>query len=352
MPVKPRKKSGLPSPPSSVSSMSDFDSDDDLESLDDDEEEAERSVASGSSPYDSGADLDDDAASLASDLESMDDEESSDEEEEDLRQRRKGKRKAEVEADYELAGRARWKVKPEGENEGDSVEVGRLPIKLPSGKVQMVEGSTKISVPKKKAPPPPPSEDSDDVMDISGDEDEPSDDEALAEKMAGQKGKFGRLAIAEIATKKGWKNADRLAAAKEQIATLGADILGGGELVDIVSPIHLYVEQQLTSQAPGLTRLSTFALATVPHPEDGTPVPLPASIRGLAFLSQLAVYKDLIPGYRIRDLTEKEEAVKVRDEVARQRDGEKALVRSYKGYLKLLEAEAKRESGLQAVEMY
>jgi nucleolar complex protein 3 len=69
---------------------------------------------------------------------------------------------------------------------------------------------------------------------------------------------------------------------------------------------------------------------------------VPTSIRGLALLSQLAVYKDLIPGYRIRQLTGAEEAEKVRDEVRRLREGEKMLVRSYKGYLKMLENEIKR----------
>lgn len=72
-------------------------------------------------------------------------------------------------------------------------------------------------------------------------------------------------------------------------------------------------------------------------------LPVPASIRGLAFLSQLAVYKDLVPGYRIRQLTAAEEAEKVRDEVKRLREGEKMLVRSYKGYLKMLETEVKSE---------
>ena len=91
-----------------------------------------------------------------------------------------------------------------------------------------------------------------------------------------------------------------------------------------------------------MIRLSTFALPTVPV--DGEVVPVPSSVRGLAFLSQLAVYKDLIPGYRIRPLTALEESEKVRDEVRRLREGEKLLVRSYKGYLKMLEGETKRMS--------
>lgn len=68
----------------------------------------------------------------------------------------------------------------------------------------------------------------------------------------------------------------------------------------------------------------------------------------MALLSALAVYKDLAPGYRIRQLTEKEEGEKVRDEVKRLREGEKMLVRSYKGYLKLMETEIKSKSTLLA----
>lgn len=47
-------------------------------------------------------------------------------------------------------------------------------------------------------------------------------------------------------------------------------------------------------------------------------------------------------GYRIRQLTAQEESEKVRDEVRRQREGEKMLVKSYKEYLKTLEGEIKR----------
>jgi nucleolar complex protein 3 len=44
-------------------------------------------------------------------------------------------------------------------------------------------------------------------------------------------------------------------------------------------------------------------------------------------------------------LTATEEAEKVRDEVRRQREGEKLLIKSYKGYLKILEGEIKGEFG-------
>ncbi|KIR29197.1 nucleolar complex protein 3 [Cryptococcus deuterogattii LA55] len=248
----------------------------------------------------------------------------SSDEDEDEPERRKRKKKEE-EAEYELAGRSRWVAKPE-EPEEDSVEVGRLPIKLPTGEIQMVQGSTRIAVPQPKKPVVESGSEDEEEDDVE-EEEENSDDEAQAKKMASQKGKFGKMGIAEIVGKKGWKNVERLEAAKEQVAQLGSEILAGGELVDI---------------GPVLIRLSSFGLPTVPALEEGQPpLSVPASIRGLVFLSQLTVYKDLIPGYRIRELTALEEAEKVRDEVKRLREGEKMLVRSYKGYLKMLEAEIK-----------
>lgn len=58
-------------------------------------------------------------------------------------------------------------------------------------------------------------------------------------------------------------------------------------------------------------------------------------------LSQLAVFKDIIPGYRIRALTDKEKAEKVSQMVARTREWEQGLVMVYQNYLRSLEAELK-----------
>lgn len=64
-------------------------------------------------------------------------------------------------------------------------------------------------------------------------------------------------------------------------------------------------------------------------------------IRKLAILSQLAVFKDIIPGYRIRALTDKEKAEKVSQMVSRTREWEQGLVVVYQNYLRSLEAELK-----------
>ncbi|KAJ3174945.1 Nucleolar complex protein 3 [Geranomyces variabilis] len=60
-------------------------------------------------------------------------------------------------------------------------------------------------------------------------------------------------------------------------------------------------------------------------------------IRKLALLTQLAVYKDIIPGYRIRQLTEAELAVKVTKEVKKLRQYEETLLSNYQAYLQVLE---------------
>jgi Nucleolar complex-associated protein len=58
-------------------------------------------------------------------------------------------------------------------------------------------------------------------------------------------------------------------------------------------------------------------------------------------LSQLAVFKDIIPGYRIRELTVKEKSEKVGQMVARTREWEQGLVSVYQTYLKCLDSELK-----------
>lgn len=53
------------------------------------------------------------------------------------------------------------------------------------------------------------------------------------------------------------------------------------------------------------------------------------------------MFKDIIPGYRIRALTDLEKAEKVSQMVQRTRDWEQGLVGVYQSYLRSLEAELK-----------
>jgi nucleolar complex protein 3 len=60
------------------------------------------------------------------------------------------------------------------------------------------------------------------------------------------------------------------------------------------------------------------------------------AIQKLALAAQAAVYKDVIPGYRIRAYTEEDVGTKVSKEVRRTRQYEQALVSGYQGYIKEL----------------
>lgn len=76
-------------------------------------------------------------------------------------------------------------------------------------------------------------------------------------------------------------------------------------------------------------------------PTQSQPIPNDPTIRKLAILSQVTVFKDIIPGYRIRSLTDQEKSEKVGQAVARLREWEQGLVRIYQKFLQLLESEIK-----------
>ncbi|KAL3419306.1 nucleolar complex-associated protein 3 [Phlyctema vagabunda] len=60
------------------------------------------------------------------------------------------------------------------------------------------------------------------------------------------------------------------------------------------------------------------------------------TIKKLALATQLAVYKDVIPGYRIRPLSEQDMETKVSKEVKKLRAYEQSLVAGYQGYIREL----------------
>ncbi|ORX99050.1 nucleolar complex-associated protein 3 [Basidiobolus meristosporus CBS 931.73] len=62
-----------------------------------------------------------------------------------------------------------------------------------------------------------------------------------------------------------------------------------------------------------------------------------STIKKFAFLTQLAVYKDIIPGYRIRNYTEQELTAKLSKDVKKLRNYEETLLQNYQAYLQSLE---------------
>ncbi|RIA93574.1 nucleolar complex-associated protein [Glomus cerebriforme] len=67
------------------------------------------------------------------------------------------------------------------------------------------------------------------------------------------------------------------------------------------------------------------------------------TVKKLVLITQLVVYKDIIPGYRIRQLTDKEKSAQVSKAVKKIWNFEQSLLANYQSYLQSLEEELKVE---------
>ncbi|CAE6465326.1 unnamed protein product [Rhizoctonia solani] len=216
---------------------------------------------------------------------------------------------------YEIAGRPR---PPSPKRQAE-----RLPIKLGDGRIQST-GTREVQTDSEEG------EESEDDENVTVSDTKPPVIEDVATGA-----RFGRPAVRDIVNQKSRKA--RIEAAKEQLASICQEIMTEPE-----NSLGL------------LRRLHTFALPNIPggigpNGEQLPPTPNDPRIRTLALLSQLAIFKDIVPGYRIRALTEHEKAEKVSQAVQRTRDWEQGLVGVYQNYLKLLEAEVKAKSEFDSV---
>ncbi|KAJ5184267.1 hypothetical protein N7492_001883 [Penicillium capsulatum] len=71
----------------------------------------------------------------------------------------------------------------------------------------------------------------------------------------------------------------------------------------------------------------------------------PLTVKKLAMASQGAVYKDVIPGYRIRPLSEEDMSSKISKDVRKLRDFEQSLLSGYRNYVQKLASLAKPAKG-------
>ena len=289
--------------------------DDDLPSVNshtDDEEVWSSDIGGGSSEVDSG--LSEDAVS--------DEDESlgSDERGHRARAKRAGTA-SDAEMFYEVVPRRRrpsW-------SEGESV-IDRLPIKLLDGQIQKTGHRPAVK-----------------AQDLEESEEENTPQSVLEPESPREDittgARFGRLSVVDVISNRSRKLRTQLA--KEQIASICQEIVADPE--NSVRSINLYPSNcNLHNVQLGLLRrLHTFSLHEVSSPVHPAPVANDPHIRKLAMLSQLAVFKDIVPGYRIRELTDKEKAEKVSQMVARTREWEQGLVGVYQNYLKCLDRELK-----------
>lgn len=153
----------------------------------------------------------------------------------------------------------------------------KLPIKLPGGKIHQVDEEEKESSDEEEAVTEAPA-----VNEEAEEEEEEEEEEEV------------KLTKKEYIIKK-----------KEELALIAGNLQGDPEE---------YVGQLRT-------------LRTI-YREDNV------IVKKLALLTQLAVYKDIIPGYRIRPLTALEEETQVSREVKKMREYEKSLLSNYEMYLK------------------
>ena len=183
-------------------------------------------------------------------------------------------------------------------------------------------------------------------------EDEPEPQKAAQEPKSSVAtgSRFGLLApykVMEIQPR-----AHRIAAAREQIARLAQNIISDPEVaglgflrrmavftrMKIPRPSH--VEEDADAPAGAKRkRKAPNADEEEDDEEQSGPDALPVdlSIRAAALLSLMAVYSDILPGYRIRPLTDAEQAEKVSQEVQRRRDFEQGIIAVYREFLELCE---------------
>lgn len=93
------------------------------------------------------------------------------------------------------------------------------------------------------------------------------------------------------------------------------------------------VNEEPEEHADAFRKLSQIAASSNP------------TIKRLGLITQLAVYKDVIPGYRIRPIAEMDQTEKVSKDVRRLRAFEQSLVSSYQAYIKDLVFFAKAQQG-------
>ncbi len=112
-------------------------------------------------------------------------------------------------------------------------------------------------------------------------------------------------------------------------------------------PVEVPIRQQIIEAKEELARIGTL-LGQDPEEHTGgfrklaeIGASMNPTIKKLALATQLAVYKDVVPGYRIRPLGDLDSSEKVSKEVRKLRSFEQALITNYQNYTKELAKNAK-----------
>ncbi|OAV88563.1 hypothetical protein PTTG_06344 [Puccinia triticina 1-1 BBBD Race 1] len=145
--------------------------------------------------------------------------------------------------------------------------------------------------------------------------------------------RFGRKPLSEILSSDlSFQN--RIQCAKLEIAGLAQEAISDPEM-----------------SLGSLKRILAMSCPTLNQPHENPEnrnLKIDSPIRMMSILSLLAIFLDIIPGYRIRPITEAEKQAKVSQMVARQREWEEGLVSIYRRYLEICEKEVTKNTPLSA----
>ncbi|BGP41515.1 hypothetical protein JCM10449v2_005504 [Rhodotorula kratochvilovae] len=144
--------------------------------------------------------------------------------------------------------------------------------------------------------------------------------------------RFGRPAVRALLEIKNKR--ERVTRAREEIADLGREAAGTGEGEGGLN----LLKRLLSLCAP------KFNSSSAARSAGEKPIQVDREIRIMAMVSLLAVFNDILPGYRIRELSAAEKEVQVSQMVARQREWENGLVATYKRFLEICEHEVTENS--------
>ncbi|SPO27743.1 related to NOC3 protein, required for maturation and intranuclear transport of pre-ribosomes [Ustilago trichophora] len=140
--------------------------------------------------------------------------------------------------------------------------------------------------------------------------------------------------------------------ARNQIASLSSQIVADPEVnLGLLRRLAVFAAPTISAPPEKIPEIRAEQAAAKADRKNGNQtvarpikVEVAPAIRQLAMLSMLAVFVDILPGYRIRSLSEKEQEEKVGQEVARRREFEAGLVGVYREFLEMCEAELKAAS--------
>lgn len=199
-----------------------------------------------------------------------------------------------------FARAADWDLEQEYEQRSrkkKAKESNRLPIKTAEGRIQRVEEEEKDV-----------QDDGSDSFLGSGSDDEDGDDKAAPETPPTEAEHVPQIPLKQ-----------QILSAKEEIARLAGQL----------------------NEDPEEHEGSFKKLAQVAGPES------PVVIQKLVLAAQAAVYKDVIPGYRIRSYKDEELGSKISKDIRQTRQYEHALVTGYQAYVKHLSSLTKSRKGTE-----